>query len=364
MTRSAADEKASDRKLRVTLVMPVRNEEASIETTLGSLVAGSRLPDEVIIADGRSTDGTVSGIQEFAKRHPEISIRVVDNPGLWAGGGRNRAIEQSTGDIILLADFGNAFRPNWVELMVQPYLDNPSVDIVCGLFRPKVDTDFQHCVAVVHMLDDYMLEQIPQENREALLPEVVVPVGMAMSITKDVYDDVGGFPEWLFKGQDKLFGRKAWAKNKKIVVAWDSLVDHHVRATPKQVFNYMYFYGRGFGQQHLVSNMTRKLALIYGVFFALVIAGFIWPILWGLAVILAGAHFWKFGFRKHFQQTIRPWKWRYLYLLPLALVSRDLGSIFGHISGWIHWWTRPDLRKKYKEYLADVDPSRLQIVSK
>lgn len=349
---------------RITLVLPVRNEAESVEETLGSLIAGTRLPDEIIIADGRSTDATVAEIKNFAARHPDVTIKVVDNEKLWAGSARNRAVENSTGDIILMADFGNRFRADWVEAMSQPFLDDPDAEVVCGLFQPKVESDFQHCVAVVHMLDDYMLHLVPREVLPTLLPEVVVPVGMAVGVTREAWDKIGGFPEWLFKGQDKLFGRKAWAKGLKIVVAWDALVDHHVRSSPGELFVHQYRYGRGFGQQRLLSNMTRKLAMIYLAFAGLMVAGAFWAPLWIAAALLAVLHLWYFGYRKQMQQTIRPWKWTYLYLIPAALVSRDLGSIFGHVTGWVQWLTRPDLRKLHEKYLEDVDPSRLRLVSK
>lgn len=355
---------ADGKDRRVTLVLPVRNEAGNVEDTLGSLFEGTMLPDEILVPDGRSTDTTVAEIEDFAARHPAVEIRIIDNEKLWVGPARNRAIENSTGDIILIADFGNRFRPNWVEAMVKPFLDDPETDIVCGLFQPKVETDFQHCVAVVHMLEEYMLHRIPREVLPTLLPEVVVPVGMATGLTRDAFDRVGNFPEWLFKGQDKLFGRKAWALGLKIVVAWEALVDHHVRATPAEVFDYQYYYGRGFGQQRLLSNMTRKLAVVYLALLGLLISGFFWAPLWIGAALLAGLHLWHFGFRRQMRQTIRPWKWSYLYLIPVALVSRDLGSIAGHAVGWIHWLTRPDLRRLHETYLAGVDPSRLRFVSK
>ncbi len=354
----------SQNSRRITLVLPVRNEAGNVEETLGSLMKSTMLPDEILIADGRSTDSTVAEIEDFATRHPEVEFKIVDNEKLWVGSARNRAIEQCTGEIILIADFGNTFRPNFIEAMSRPFLNDPAIDIVCGLFQPKVTSDFEHCVAVVHMLDDYMLHLYTHEEIEQLLPEVVVPVGMATGITKATWEEMGGFPEWLFKGQDKLFGRKAWAKRKNIVVAKDAIVNHHVRSTPREVFNYLYYYGRGFGQQRLLSNMTRKLMMIYGLFLVLVIGGIFAPPLWVLAALLAVAHIWYFGFRKLFQQSIRPWRWSYLYLLPIALVSRDVGSILGHITGWTHWFTRPGLRKLHQDYLKGVDPNRLRVVSR
>ena len=44
----------------VSLVIPVPNEGPRVAATLDSVFAGTRLPDEIIVADGRSEDDTAA----------------------------------------------------------------------------------------------------------------------------------------------------------------------------------------------------------------------------------------------------------------------------------------------------------------
>src|SRR5262249_58647474 len=57
---------------------------------------------EVLVADGRSTDATPAVVGKLMEHWP--NLRLMANPGGWSSAGRNRAIEDSRGDIILLVD--------------------------------------------------------------------------------------------------------------------------------------------------------------------------------------------------------------------------------------------------------------------
>ncbi|MFM7151110.1 MAG: glycosyltransferase, partial [Gemmataceae bacterium] len=75
----------------VSVVVPVRNEEAFIEKTLLQLLSQDFPANgyEIIVADGRSTDTTREVVARLAERHSNLIL--VDNPGLWSSRGRNRA---------------------------------------------------------------------------------------------------------------------------------------------------------------------------------------------------------------------------------------------------------------------------------
>lgn len=59
----------------ISVVMPVYNEAANIISTLEALYSNTVLPDEVIVADGGSTDNTVQLIKE---RFPQATV--INNP--------------------------------------------------------------------------------------------------------------------------------------------------------------------------------------------------------------------------------------------------------------------------------------------
>lgn len=90
---------------KISIVLPVRNEARCIGRLLDQLLDQSYPAAcyEILVADGRSTDATRAIVQEKSAKSA-VSIRVVDNPGIRSGSGRNAGIAAATGEIILFID--------------------------------------------------------------------------------------------------------------------------------------------------------------------------------------------------------------------------------------------------------------------
>lgn len=350
-------------RLKVAVVMPVRNEEAEVKATLDAIFASTRLPDEIIAADGMSTDRTAERILEYRNRG--VPIRVVENPTIFCGGGRNRAVEVTDADVILLADFGNRVDATWLENMVRPFEEDPALDIVGGMFRPRAETDFEHCMAAIHYFDDYVLEEMSPEERDRILPKNILPGGLTIGFTQKIWERVGGFPEWLAKGQDKLFSRKAVGAGAKVAVVWDAWLSHHMRENPRAVFKQLYGYGRGNGQMHYMSAHFLKLVAIYGLFLVLFAAGLVGhPSYAVIGVVAFIAYIWWAGVRKVMASRTRPFRLKYLLLVPLVLIPRDIGTILGHLVGWMEWFLAPRYRQLFNAYTADIRADSLKTIAR
>ncbi len=90
---------------RISVILPVRNEARCIGRLLDQLLRQSYPAEcyEILVVDGRSTDVTREVVQAKAKGSA-VSIRVVDNPGIRSGAGRNAGVTVATGEIILFID--------------------------------------------------------------------------------------------------------------------------------------------------------------------------------------------------------------------------------------------------------------------
>lgn len=90
---------------KISVILPVRNEARSIGGLLDQLLQQTYAADryEILVADGRSDDGTREVVETKA-RTAAVSIRLVDNPGIRSGAGRNAGVTAATGDIILFID--------------------------------------------------------------------------------------------------------------------------------------------------------------------------------------------------------------------------------------------------------------------
>ncbi len=88
----------------ISVIVPVRNEEAFIESTLRQLLAQDYHADrfEILVADGCSTDRTREIVADLQTHFPQATL--LDNPGRLSSAGRNVAVEASRGDLIVLVD--------------------------------------------------------------------------------------------------------------------------------------------------------------------------------------------------------------------------------------------------------------------
>ena len=96
----------------VTLITTVYNEERSIGPLLGSLIAQSRQPEEIIIVDAGSTDRTQEIISDYLARG--LPAKLIVEPGASRSRGRNLAIEQARGEIIACIDAGCLAKRDWL----------------------------------------------------------------------------------------------------------------------------------------------------------------------------------------------------------------------------------------------------------
>jgi succinoglycan biosynthesis protein ExoA len=127
----------------LTVIIPMRNEEAWIDRCLGSVLAQDWPADrmEVLVADGLSTDASPRMLAELAERDPRV--RVIQNPGLIVPTGLNRAIRAARGDIIVRIDAHTVLDVDYmrrgVELLERTGGSNVGGPMVCRGGGPVAD---------------------------------------------------------------------------------------------------------------------------------------------------------------------------------------------------------------------------------
>ena len=101
----------------VSVVIPARNEERSVEKTVRAFLAQSWTPLEVIVVDDRSTDGTAATLSRIALE--DDRLRVVsgsETPDGWLG--KPWALQQGSaearGEILLFVDADILYQPDAV----------------------------------------------------------------------------------------------------------------------------------------------------------------------------------------------------------------------------------------------------------
>jgi glycosyltransferase involved in cell wall biosynthesis len=104
-----------DRKLSI--AMTTYNGERYLAQQLETFALQSRLPNELVVCDDRSTDSTLEILNDFAQAAP-FEVRIVRNP-TNIGHERNfgQAVSLARGDIIFLADQDDAWYPDKLSVV-------------------------------------------------------------------------------------------------------------------------------------------------------------------------------------------------------------------------------------------------------
>ncbi len=129
----------------VSVIMPVRNEEAFIARSLGAVLSQDYPADriEAVVADGESDDRTRDIIASLpgAER-----VRVIDNPQRRQAFGLNAAIRQARGEIIVRVDGHTIIAPDYVRQCVRALAESGAVN-VGGRMEPVGETPIGRAIA-------------------------------------------------------------------------------------------------------------------------------------------------------------------------------------------------------------------------
>ncbi len=178
--------------MQVSLVIPVRDEEATIRVLLDSLLDQTRRPDEVVITDGGSTDRTVEIIEAYARTIPRV--RLIRTAGAFPGEGRNLGVQAAAHDVIAFTDAGVRADSRWLEKLCEPLERDPAVDVVYGHLEPITDSYFTECAAVAYV-------PAPRERAGQRIRAPFLPCSL---MKRSVWHAAGGFPPYR-AAEDLIF---------------------------------------------------------------------------------------------------------------------------------------------------------------
>lgn len=235
-------------KDKISLVTTVLNEEKTLPELMDSLLAQIRRPDEVIVVDGGSKDRTFEILKSYADRVGNLTV--IQSRGANISRGRNLAIAEATSDLIAVTDAGCQLNPRWLEAISQP-LREGSAQVVAGLSQPDARSFLEKCLAAVNLP---LAEEIEEET--------FMPSSRCIAFRKRVWEEVGGYPEWLDTGEDMNFNFKLKKMGYTIQLVRDAVVYWRMRENLREIFRQFFGYARGdamggiYPQRHLIRFTT------------------------------------------------------------------------------------------------------------
>ncbi len=117
-------------RTRISVALCTFNGERFLSDQLESIAKQTRLPDEMVVCDDRSTDRTLAILHDFAASaaYPIKIFQNGQNLGFTAN--FEGAIRRCTGDLIALSDQDDVWYPTRLERSEKEFLDHPQAGLV------------------------------------------------------------------------------------------------------------------------------------------------------------------------------------------------------------------------------------------
>jgi len=223
----------------VSVVMPVRNEEAYIRMSIGSVLEQDYPAEclEVIVADGMSTDGTRRIVESIRADHP--NVRVIENAGKKVATGLNAAITHARGDIIIRVDGHCTIAPDYVSRCVE-HIRRDGVDCVGGAIHTIGETVLGEVIAAATSSRFGVGNSAfrTASNVTKLTDTVPFP-----AYTRHIIDLAGPYDEELVRNQDDEYNYRLRKLGARLLLASDIFSSYYSRSSFKSLWRQYYEYG-------------------------------------------------------------------------------------------------------------------------
>lgn len=234
----------------VSVVIPVRNEAGSIGATLRAVL---EMPYDgqldVVVADGMSTDATRSIVQSFGDQ-----VMLVENVAQTTPSGLNRAIEASTGEIILRCDAHSILPRDYASTAVRLIGDTGAAN-VGGIQRAVGSTAIQSSIAFA-MTSRAGTGDAHFHRGGKAGPTDTVYLGV---FRRAALEEIGLFDESLIRNQDYELNHRLRQAGEIVYFSPELAVEYQPRSSFARLARQYFQYGQW--KRHVLSIHQGSLRL-------------------------------------------------------------------------------------------------------
>lgn len=241
----------------ISVVMPVRDDADALPAAVSSVLAQRvKVPLEMVVAIGPSSDDTEAVARKLADEHAEVTL--VDNPAGVTAAGLNAAIAASSGDVVARVDSHSELSDGYLQRALD-LLEETGADNVGGVQRAVGITPFQRAVAAA-MSSRFGTGDATFHYGGDPGPTDTVYLGV---FRRSALERVGGFNESLVRNQDYELNIRIRQMGGVVYFHPDLEVIYRPRSTLSGLARQYFEYGRWkrlVVRQHPGSVRLRQLA--------------------------------------------------------------------------------------------------------
>jgi len=192
--------------LRISVIVCAHNEARYLPACLYSLLAQTRIPDELLVINNASTDET----RAVAQQVPHV--RVVDEPRKGLVRARETGRRASSGDVLVYVDADCRAPVTWLERIERRFGRDPELVALSGPYR-YYDWDLWGRLLI--RAYDFTLAPATQVLVKHLLRLGTIFYGGNFAVRREALDRIGGFDTSIeFHGEDTNVGRRLFGIGK------------------------------------------------------------------------------------------------------------------------------------------------------
>jgi succinoglycan biosynthesis protein ExoA len=222
----------------ISVVVPLRNERAHVDSFVGDLAAQDYEGDvEVLVADGASDDGGIERLRAAA-REAGLPVRVLDNPAGWVSPGLNACIREAKGDLIVRLDCHSRYPGDYLRRCAEVSEETGAWN-VGGRLVPTGTTPIERAVACA-MDSPFGGIGWTRSSAGGRVETDTVTFG---AFRPEVFERVGLFDEALVRNQDDEFNMRLRAAGGRIVLDPAITVVYRPRGSFRGVWRQYFEYG-------------------------------------------------------------------------------------------------------------------------
>lgn len=224
--------------MTVTLIVPVFNALRTLDACLQALSVLNPFPDQVLLVDNGSHDGSYERLEAFASGRPGVVLLREARRG--PGPARNAGIRAATGEVLAFLDSDCVAEPGWLAALL-PAFHDPAVGAVAGrLSWTPPET-------VAELFSSLFTLQTPSVgSRYARW----TPGGGGFStgnlaVRRNLANHLGGFAEDTTVGEDHDLCARIYAAGYQIQYVPEAVVLHRHRTTFRAMLRQGFVFGQG-----------------------------------------------------------------------------------------------------------------------
>src|SRR4051812_32620753 len=175
----------------ISILIPCRNAEHYIRSTLQSVLSQENVNLEVIVIDDGSTDRSNEIIRAMNDPH----IRIIPGPQRGISAAFNAGLAAASGEFVARCDADDLYPPGRLAWQVKFLSDHPDFGAVCGYFSTIT-------AAGKHVADNYLNEPAGEVTNE--LKQGLGRSHMCAYLFRTrILREIGGCREWFVTSEDR-----------------------------------------------------------------------------------------------------------------------------------------------------------------